>query len=160
MSREDMERIFAGVHWWNHRDAESIVAECHPEVEFRTSLSLVTGDGGVYRGLNAIRQWFAEIDEVFGELHAVIDQLWEIDRDRYLGSGRMQGRGKGSDAPFDLPFFWVVRQRDGLLWRWEGYLGEDGALEALDLKRWPDGDGYSPSTLITSRLGRRPSNSQ
>jgi ketosteroid isomerase-like protein len=155
-----MDRIFAGVGWWNQRDAERMVAECHPDVEFKTSIALVEGDAGVYRGLNAIRQWLATIDEAFGELRAVIEQLWEIDPDTFLGSGRMQGRGLGSDAPFDLAFFWVVRQRDGLLWRWEGHLNEEGALASLGLDRWPGEPGYSPSTLTTSRLGRRPSNSQ
>jgi hypothetical protein len=155
-----MDRILVGVEWWNRRDVESMVAECHPEVEFRTSIALVEGEGGVYRGFDAIRQWLAAIDDVFSELHAVIEKLWELDPDTYLGSGRMQGRGKGSDAPFDLPFFWVIRQREGLLWRWEGYVTDEGALESVGLDRWPAGPGYSPSTLMTSRLGRRPSNSQ
>jgi hypothetical protein len=155
-----MDRIFTGVDWWNQRDVESMVAECHPEVEFKTSISLVEGEGGVYRGLDAIRRWLAAVDEAFADLHAVIERLWEIDPDHYLGSGTMEGRGKGSDAPFSLPFFWVVRQRDGLLWRWEGHLNEDAALASVGLSTWPEDEGYSPSTLITSRLSRRPSNSQ
>jgi hypothetical protein len=159
MTREDMERIVVGVEWFNARDAESIVAECHPEVEFKTSIALVEGEGGVYRGLDAIRQWLAAIDEAFGELRGVLEVLHEVDAASYLGSGRMQGRGKGSDAPFDIPFFWVVRARDGLLWRWEGHLTKEGALESLGLDRWPAEPGYSPSTLITTRFGRPPSNS-
>ena len=57
---------------------------------------------------------------------------------RYLGAGRFHGRGKGSNAEFDVPMAWVyITEDDELFLRYEAYFEREKALQSLGLDRWP-----------------------
>jgi len=70
MSQEDVEGFKRAVEAGNRRDYEAVLEEFDPEVEWHPALlASLEGQPTVYRGRERVREWFREMEEVFGELH-------------------------------------------------------------------------------------------
>lgn len=137
MSDEQEERIRAGVAAFSRGDVDALLANHAPDVEYRTAITTV--EGGIYRGHDGVRQWLADLSEVVEDLDGRVEEIHEIDENRYLASGRFAGRGKGSGAQFDMEMAWVYRLRGGQLVRYEAYFDRADALQSLGLAEWPSG---------------------
>jgi ketosteroid isomerase-like protein len=134
VDRERELQIRASYEHWNRGDLEAILAEMHPEIEFRTS-GIVPGLPSVIRGKPGIeelfRTWYSEVWD--GPLQMEIDRILEIDEERHLILITFTGRGSGSGVEVTLKYAHLVTERDGLTYRIEGFADWDTALRKTGL---------------------------
>ena len=87
---------------------------------------------GPYRGHEGLRQWR---DDTFDVIEAWQLELDEVitgdDPDVLVALQRFVGRMKHTDLEANFPLAVIVRFRDGLIVRFEGYRKRSEALEAL-----------------------------
>jgi ketosteroid isomerase-like protein len=113
------QRIRAGFERWNSGDHTFDPSGMDPDVEFHTaSASLM---GGVYRGLDGVARWVADMEEVFDEWQLELDTLEEAGPGRLLGVGTLHLRGRGSRVTVDQPCAWLFEHADGKLTRFEPF---------------------------------------
>ena len=65
MSEENVEIVRRMMDAWSRRDLEAAIEMLHPEIEWRPTLTPGGPEGTVYRGVDGIRDWFGEVDEVW-----------------------------------------------------------------------------------------------
>jgi ketosteroid isomerase-like protein len=96
-----VERAKRQMEAFNRRDAESFLAFLPSDCEWRP---FFTGDveGGVFRGHDGIGAWFAELDELFEDIHAEVLEVRDLE-DRVVVLGTLRGRGRGSGALVESP---------------------------------------------------------
>jgi hypothetical protein len=114
----------------NARDFEAVAEfPLHPALEFHSRLS--KAEGGVYLGLDGIREWARNIDETFEGFQIELTEFEEVDEDRALLILRNIGTARGSGAPLDEPSAAVWTWRGGRMWRNEVFSNRAEALESL-----------------------------
>ena len=133
MSQENVEiarSIFAA---WERGDYSS-AAWAHPEIEF------VAADGptpGSWTGVAAMAGARREALSAFEELRAEADEYRALDDERVLVLMHFSGRGKTSGLdlaqmhPLGAGLFHL---RDGKVTKFVGYLDQERALEAVELR--------------------------
>jgi ketosteroid isomerase-like protein len=88
-------------------------------------------DGRVLRGRQAVKAYLDSLrTDVWQELTMDIEEIAE-ESDVLVTLVRLQGVGRGSGVPVDLPAAWVSTLRDGLVASARFTLDRDGALEAV-----------------------------
>jgi ketosteroid isomerase-like protein len=105
---------------WNAGERETLSDLVGPQSEIRSALT-----GGRWRGEEGLRRWFAEIDEQFQEWTVEISSLEERAPGRFFGEGEIHARGRHSSMDLAQPVSWVIEVRDGLIVRFENYLGDE-----------------------------------
>jgi ketosteroid isomerase-like protein len=116
----------------NARDFEALAEfPLDPGFEFRSLIS--DSEGSVYRGFDGLREWAANVDEVFEDFRFDILEVRPASEDAAVVMLRITGRARGSGAPFDERNAQVWLWRDGRLWRNEAYSNPDDALRAVGL---------------------------
>ena len=111
--QEAAERGFAA---FTTRDAEAMVAVCHPEIEFMSLIS--EADGRVYRGHAGIREFFADQDEAFSSLTATLHEV-ESRGDCALTSGSITAEARSSGMTLDITFVQLAGlSPEGLILGW------------------------------------------
>jgi hypothetical protein len=114
----------------NARDFEAVAEfPLHPALEFHSRLA--KAEGGVYRGLEGVREWAREIDETFDGFRVELIEFEEIDEDRVLLVLRNIGTARGSGAPLDAPSAAIWTWRGERMWRNDVYSSRAEALQAL-----------------------------
>ena len=121
------------------RDVERVVRHFHPEGEFRPAgTSLASGRAEPYRGVEGMREYFADVAATWDELVLEPHDL-RATGDSVIVAGHVRGRGPSVEADADVA--WVWEFRDGLVFacrvfptsgealRW---VESDRALEADD----------------------------
>ena len=91
----------------------------------------------VFRGLDAVPQWFAITDEAWESWTSETESIRE-GPDWVLGFVRFRARGRESGAELDVPGAGVYRFRDGLITAIRVYTNRADALADLGLA--PEGD--------------------
>jgi hypothetical protein len=95
---------------YNSRDPDAWVAAWNRDCEWHPFLTArVEGDPG-YHGHNGMRAWFEDVDEMFDQIHAELDQFRQVG-DRILVVGRMTARGRASGAEVESEVGWVVEPK-------------------------------------------------
>ncbi len=103
-------------------------AEVHPEVEFRSGIGTVVG-GGVYRGVEGVREWFSEL------LTISRDRRWSARRYETFGDdilvffGRLDFVGATSAVPVSSETGAVFRYRDGRCVQIDSFMSHREARE-------------------------------
>jgi ketosteroid isomerase-like protein len=116
----------------NARDFEALEAfPLDPDFEFRSLIS--DSEGSVYRGFDGLREWAADIDDVFEEFRFEVLDVRPAGDEAAVVMLRIHGRAKTSGAPFDERNAQVWLWRDGRLWRNEAYSNPADALRAAGL---------------------------
>ena len=116
----------------NARDFEALAEfPFHPEFEFHSLIS--DAEGAAYVGLDGLREWAADLDEVFEEFRPEVLEVRRAGEDTAVVIFRVAGTAKASGAPFDERNAQIWRWRDGLLWRNEAYSNPEDALRAAGL---------------------------
>ena len=88
-------------------------------------------DGRVLRGREAVQAYLDSLrTDVWQELTMNIEEIAE-ERDVFVTLVRLQGVGRGSGVPVDLPAAWVSTLRDGRVASARFTLDREGALEAV-----------------------------
>lgn len=116
----------------NARDFEALGEfPLDPEFEFRSLIS--DSEGTSYVGLDGLRRWADDIDEVFDEFRVRVLEVHQAGDDAAVVIIRVTGCARSSGAPFDERNAQVWRWRGGLLWRNDAYSNPDEALRAAGL---------------------------
>jgi hypothetical protein len=114
----------------NARDFEAVAElPLHPALEFHSRLA--KAEGGVYLGLEGVREWARNIDEIFEGFRIELIEFEEIDEDRVLVVLRNVGTARGSGAPLDARSAAVWTWRGERMWRNDVYSSRAEALEVL-----------------------------
>lgn len=90
---------------------------------------------GTYVGIEGLRQWQAELADIWEEIR--VEPLELIDADeRVVVISQLIGRGKGSGIEVErLSSGQIATVRDGRILRWEiGYVDRDEVLEAAGIR--------------------------
>src|SRR4051812_9034155 len=100
---------------WGARDAEWFVDNSTPEFEFVPAIIAgVEGQGGAVRGAEAIRQFFADLDEPWESFQMDVDEYREID-EQVVCVGHVRAKGRGSGVELDQAVSMVLWFGDGKL---------------------------------------------
>jgi ketosteroid isomerase-like protein len=87
-------------------------------------------EGTVFRGSNAVDDFFAASDESWEEVQMYIDEMSEHG-DRVLAIGRLRGRARGTGMEIDSPMGWVVTFGEGKIASVRTYVSVAEAREAV-----------------------------
>jgi ketosteroid isomerase-like protein len=77
----------------------------------------------VFAGETGVGRWVSEIDEQFEEWELAIDEIEELEADRFVVRGSVRARGRHSGVDLDQPITWEVRVRDGRILQLVNSLG-------------------------------------
>lgn len=113
-------------HAFNQRDAEAIVALCSAEMEFVAVPADGVGRKIPYAGLDGLRDYLADVEQVWEELLVTPSRVEERG-DRLLVVGRVFVRSCDLGIR-DMPAAWIWRLRDGLFVRGEVFADPDEAV--------------------------------
>jgi ketosteroid isomerase-like protein len=143
MSQENVELVRAAVEDFisgkGAFDAEGMLTKMpdeelfDPEIEWDASEAPVLDISGVYRGIEAVRQywreWFAAWEVVQYEFEVVDagDRVVAL-----FDTQRMRGRSTGIEVPVPK-YATVMTIRNGRLVHWKLYMNQSEALEAVGL---------------------------
>lgn len=131
MSPENVETL-RRYHELLNETGEPPTALCHPDIE----IHMFKGSpiAGPYRGHEGLLVWREETFDVINDWHLELDEvITGDDPDVMVGMWRFVGRMRHTDLPVDFPLATVVRFRDGLITRMDGYRQREEALEAAGI---------------------------
>jgi ketosteroid isomerase-like protein len=129
MSRGNVETLrsfYEGLNTAGEAPAELF----HPDVEIHMfEGSLLSGP---YRGHDGLRRWQEDSFDVLEDWRLLLDEvITGDDPDVMLVTNRFVGRARHTGLIADFPLTVVVRFRDGLIVRFEGYRERAEALAAV-----------------------------
>jgi ketosteroid isomerase-like protein len=130
MSQENIEGIERAYEAMSELDAETLVAHCDPDVEFRSRVA--EADDVTYRGHDGVRDYVASFAEVFEWVRTEALDVVE-ESDRAVVCNRFRARGRHSGVEVEERFFQALRFRDGKVLWWAFYPSKTEALEAVGL---------------------------
>ena len=134
MSQENVDAFRRAVEAYNRRDVEALVADAHPDIEWRPAILMkLSGKDTVYCGHEGVRQLMRDIDDTLAEIHVEFPEVRDLG-DQVLGVGRIHTRGKASGVATEAPVGYVADFRDGKFIRVRTYLDPGEALEAAGLE--------------------------
>ena len=104
----NIEKLADAFEAFNRRDAEAYIAAVDVPEDYEWRPFLTAGiQGGVYRGPAGLREWFANLDEVFESFSLETSEMRDLG-DRWLVIGTLRGRGRGSGVAVESPVGVVV----------------------------------------------------
>jgi ketosteroid isomerase-like protein len=110
---------------------EAVFDFFHPEIELREDPRFP--EGGVYRGIDAVRRYFDQFVQSFGEFVFDAPELVALATDTVLLEFRIRMRGRESGAVMEVNPGWIYTLRDGKVVRLEAYLDREQARAAAGL---------------------------
>src|SRR3954454_19307915 len=135
MSQENVGAFMRGIEAYNRQDAEAMLKECDPEVQFHAVLqSMFGGEPAVYRGHEGVRDVLRDQDDALAEQHVEISEIRDLG-ERIVAVGRLSGRGKESGAEVESPIGYLVEFKNGKAIRIYDFLDPQQALEAAGLRK-------------------------
>ena len=133
MSQENVEKFMRGVEAYNRRDADALIEEMDPAIEWHPAiLKELGGSATVYRGHEGVCELLREMDEALVEFHAVFSEVRDLG-DRIVAIGHLRIRGKTSGVPTESRVGYIADFANGKLTRARTYLDPREALEAAGL---------------------------
>jgi ketosteroid isomerase-like protein len=104
-------------------------------------LEIVNAKGWVveatYHGHDGLRQWWSDLAEAFSELKMEVEEITQLDEERFLTVQRFVGRFRATEIPFDGRWASVVTARAGRIEHAVGYLTKGRALKAIEREPGP-----------------------
>jgi ketosteroid isomerase-like protein len=132
VSKENVDKTYDYMAAYNRRDFDAAVEFFHPDVDWVLP-ALQRADS--CRGPEAVRRFWAGLDELFDELTLVPQEAVDAG-DRVAVRLRYHVRGKESGAEMDAEMYHQVTTfRDGLMVRIEYFTSWAEALEAAQPSR-------------------------
>ena len=111
------------------RDLAAIQDLLDPEVEFIAPTAELTRGGEPYRGVEGMKEYFADVERVWDELRLDPDRFRQVG-DVVLVTGRVWGRGGGRVVDSSAGWHWRLREGKVVYLRAFGSEGE--ARRALE----------------------------
>jgi len=137
VSRENAELVQKAVAALNEAYAEDDVAPWRRHVERHVDPEAVLDAGadafteGHWRGQDGAIGFVANQMEVLKEMWLRLDELIELDQDRFVVAITFGGKARHTSIPVELHPFHAFRLRDGRVLEWRIFRKRDEALEAL-----------------------------
>jgi ketosteroid isomerase-like protein len=131
MSGENVEIVRRGIEAWNRADRDEWLAVFAPGAEWHTTGRFA--DRGVYRGREELAGYWTEFREDIEEVGSSVSEIRAIG-DKVFVAATATGRGRRSKAGFEVPVWFVMTFRDGVVVRVETYDDPEQALEAAGLR--------------------------
>ncbi len=133
--RAQIEALRAGAS--GQFDKEAVISKMaepwDPEIELDASEVPGVGLSGVYRGIDAVKQWWREWFAAWETLQFEYELIDAGDRAVMLLDLRMRGRSSGVEVSLGK-HAWVSTFRDGLMVQSKVYMSQSDALEAAGLR--------------------------
>jgi ketosteroid isomerase-like protein len=132
MSQENMETLrsfYEGLNTTGEAPAEPF----HPDIE----IHMFEGSpiSGPYHGLDGLHRWREDTFDVIEDGRLLLDEvITGDDPDVMVVTNRFVGRMRHTGITGDFPLTVVVRFRDGLIVRFEGYRERAEALKAAGVE--------------------------
>jgi ketosteroid isomerase-like protein len=103
-----------------------------PDIEVHEDPSFP--ETGVYRGIEAVRRYFAQFTESFDEFIFEANDFIDLGEDNVLVLFHLRMRGKGSGATVEASPGWILTVRGGKVVRIEAYVDRAQALAVAGLE--------------------------
>ena len=134
MSEENVEAVWRAIDAMNRGDAEALLRELDPEVEWHMALQeLVGGVAGVYHGHDGVREYLRDMDEAFAEVVLDYKEVRDLG-DQVLAIGSFRTRGRHSGASMESSVAALIDvDADNKATRVLTYLDPKQALQAAGL---------------------------
>jgi ketosteroid isomerase-like protein len=129
MSEENVEIVRGAWAAFMRHDNAAALGFYHPEVELHGHV-----DGGVYRGLEGVRDFFGEWLVAWEEFSTDVEE-WVDAGDDVIAVVHDRARGRHSGAQVERRQWHVWTIRDGKLWRLRIFETKVEALEAVGLSQ-------------------------
>ncbi len=130
MSRENLELAERVADALNRRDLEVLEELFHPDFEFHSAIA--RAEGGVYRGVEGMRQYFRDVDAAWERLRIDLEDVREVG-EQLLVLWRVTATSR-SGIPLDQVIAQVWTWRDGMPWRNESFTDVREAFKAAGLR--------------------------
>ena len=130
MSQNKVEIATRFIDAFNRRDVETFAGITTADFEWTTSVMAIEGE--VFHGREGIDTYFARMKDTWEEFRGIADELRDLG-DVVLWLGRLEGRGRGSGAPFTAPLDVLFDFRDEKIWRMRSFLDHEEALREAGL---------------------------
>ena len=130
MSQENVKSMRAVIDAFSRRDIGALTALLATEVEIVPIRAVL--EHTVYRGPDAVAEWYGAVDESWKGLTVEIEELRD-GGDWVLAFGRLHGRGRESGAPIDIEAAAVAHFRDGLITKLQTFTNRAEGLSAAGL---------------------------
>jgi ketosteroid isomerase-like protein len=131
MSQENVEIVKRAISAFNRRDLDGLEELGTPDIEWITSMGAIEGE--TFRGREGGDAYVARLSHAWEEFRTIAEDIRDLG-DRVLMLGRVEGRGKGSGVPVNMPLAQVCDFRDGKVCRIRSYLDHAAALKAVGLE--------------------------
>jgi ketosteroid isomerase-like protein len=125
-NEEILRQVAAGAA---RRDLATLLELSHPEVEWHSSLSVIS-EGGAYHGYDGVRQYVRDLEEAFTEFDTIVDDVVSIG-EVAVAVGRIKYKGRTSGVALESTFGWVFRFRDSKVVYIRAFREPEQALGAL-----------------------------
>ena len=132
MSHENMERLRVAHEAFLAGKSEFGAELLDPEIEWDASEAPMPDIGGIYRGIEGVRQFWREWLAAWETVQFEYELVDAGDRVVALIDQRMRGRSTGIEVPFGK-YAAVYTFRDGLIVHYTFYMSQSEALEAVGL---------------------------
>jgi ketosteroid isomerase-like protein len=130
MSQENLRVIERAIAAVNERDIDGYLACCTEDVVLQTPMTEVVG---AYEGPDAIRRFFADIEDTNPDFHLHVERLDSIGPDRALAFLSATGSGRASGIPMNTRTANVYELAAGKIKRVHIFSDRRKALEAVGL---------------------------
>jgi ketosteroid isomerase-like protein len=132
MSQENLECCRRILRAFNDGDAEALVAECDPSVEWEEQS--IPGVDPLFRGHDGVRRWAGLVmGQELGALEGRIKRMEEVD-DSVIASVFVEGEGSSSGARVQMHVYLVLTFRAGKVTRREVFETLSDARAAVSLR--------------------------
>jgi ketosteroid isomerase-like protein len=139
LMRMSAENVALVRRWFKGMEQGELSPEiCDPEILIRNWDEAPVR--GPYHGHDGMRQWWADFDEAFEEVHLELKEAIDLGDDRVVTAQHMVGRFRLTGIEVDGPFGSIVTVRDGKIRSAIGYASPGLAKKAAGLRppRKPD----------------------
>jgi uncharacterized protein len=114
------------------RDLDGVLSLAHPEVEYRSAIQqAMEGEGSVFRGLEGIRRWFGELQDLYEYIESEVLEVHDFG-ERVAIAFVVRGRGAGSGIVLEQPLAQVVTVRGGKIVEVCDFFSREEALAAAN----------------------------
>ncbi len=111
---EQIEIVRRGYEALGRWDAEALVSDCEPDLEFISLVGQV--EGRTYRGHDGLRKFVSDLAEAW-DLWQPVPEHFDTTGDSVLATGTTKLRGRGSGVEISISWGQVFRFRNGKV-RW------------------------------------------
>ena len=114
------------------RDVDALLQLTDPEVQWRSFFAALL-ESGEYRGHDALRQYFRDLDDAFEVIRPEPVQMLDVG-DLVVVVGRVWYRGRASGVETEEAAGWVFKFKSGKVVSWRAFREPERAFAAVGLE--------------------------